>query len=64
MTSGYFISKTSPDFHQPCNCIGPQNGEPACPCAMRHVKIVDGRYVQVNDLGPAPAAQSAAKGGA
>lgn len=23
---------------QPCNCIGPQNGDPACPCAMRGMK--------------------------
>ena len=38
----------------PCFCIGPQNGEPLCPCRMRSVKIVDGRYVQVIDYGPAP----------
>jgi hypothetical protein len=38
--------------YQLCNCIGPQNGQPACPCAMRDVKIVDGRYVRVTDLGP------------
>lgn len=31
--------------------MGPQNGDPLCPCAMRNVRIVDGRYVQ--DLGPA-----------
>ena len=37
-----------------CGCIGPQNGEPLCPCKMRGVKIVDGRYVRVEDLGPAP----------
>lgn len=36
-----------------CGCIGPQNGQPLCPCAMRGVKIVDGRYVQVVDHGPA-----------
>lgn len=36
-----------------CNCIGPQNGQPRCPCAMRNVKVVNGRYVEVNDLGPA-----------
>lgn len=36
-----------------CNCVGPQNGEPQCPCAMRDVRIVDGRYVRVQDLGPA-----------
>lgn len=37
-----------------CNCVGPRNGEPVCPCQMRNVKIIDGRYVQVNDLGPVP----------
>lgn len=37
-----------------CNCIGPQSGQPLCPCAMRGVQIIDGRYVQVKDLGPAP----------
>lgn len=40
-----------------CNCIGPQNGEPVCPCMMRSVRIVNGRYVRVErDLGPAPKA--------
>lgn len=39
-------------FH-PCNCIGPQNGQPVCPCAMRSVTIENGRYVQLHDLGPA-----------
>lgn len=38
----------------PCNCIGPQNGQPVCPCQMRNVQIVDGRYVTTRDLGPAP----------
>jgi len=37
-----------------CNCIGPQDGNPVCPCAMRSVSIKDGRYVQITDLGPAP----------
>lgn len=37
-----------------CNCIGPQNGQPLCPCAMRGVRVVNGRYVKVTDLGPAP----------
>ena len=35
-----------------CGCIGPQNGEPLCPCMMRGVVIRDGRYVRVEDLGP------------
>lgn len=37
-----------------CNCIGPQNGQPACPCQMRNVVILNGRYVRTTDLGPAP----------
>ena len=37
-----------------CACIGPQNGEPLCPCRMRGVTIKDGRYVRIEDLGPAP----------
>ena len=37
---------------QSCNCIGPQNGQPLCPCQMRGVVERDGRYVKVSDLGP------------
>lgn len=37
---------------QSCNCIGPQKGQPLCPCAMRGVEIRDGRYVRIQDLGP------------
>lgn len=37
-----------------CACIGPQNGEPLCPCQMRGVTIRDGRYICIEDLGPAP----------
>lgn len=39
-------------FTHNCNCMGPQNGEPVCPCQMRSVKIIDGRYVMIRDLGP------------
>ena len=34
-----------------CNCIGPQDGKPVCPCAMQGVEVKDGRYVRVLDLG-------------
>lgn len=37
-----------------CYCIGPQNGEPVCPCRMRDVKKINGRYVKTVDLGPVP----------
>lgn len=35
-----------------CNCVGPQPGQPVCPCQMRNVQIRDGRYVIIRDLGP------------
>lgn len=37
-----------------CCCSGPQGNQPVCPCQMRSVQIIDGRYVRVVDLGPAP----------
>lgn len=36
-----------------CFCIGPQNGDPLCPCRMHGVTIRDGRYVEIIDHGPA-----------
>ena len=42
------------DHVHPCNCIGPQNGEPKCPCMMKDVIVRDGRYIQKEvDLGAA-----------
>lgn len=36
-----------------CNCIGPRNGQPRCPCQMSGVVERDGRWVQLErDLGP------------
>lgn len=29
-----------------CNCIGPQNGEPRCPCQMRGLIQRDGKWIQ------------------
>ena len=41
------------EINPPCFCIGPQNGEPLCPCKMRRVVIKDGRYIlRERDLGP------------
>ena len=38
---------------KPCFCIGPQNGEPLCPCRMKGVIVRDGRYIlPEKDLGP------------
>jgi len=36
-----------------CNCIGPQDGNPVCPCRMGSLKIRDGRWVEIIDHGPA-----------
>jgi hypothetical protein len=38
-----------------CGCIGPQDGQPLCPCAMRGVQEINGRYVRIEDLGPVKA---------
>lgn len=35
-----------------CFCVGPQNGQPLCPCMMSNVSIEDGRYREIRDLGP------------
>jgi hypothetical protein len=37
-----------------CGCTGPREGEPVCPCQMKDVRVLDGRYVRTVDLGPAP----------
>ena len=39
-----------------CGCVGPQEGQPLCPCMMRQRGIVqkNGRWIQPEqDLGPA-----------
>ena len=54
----YYASSTAGSGHL-CNCIGPQNGQPLCPCAMRNVTVENGRYVRKEDLGPAPDASKA-----
>lgn len=43
------------DFNErrACCCIGPQNGEPLCPCMMRGVFQRNGRWIKPEeDLGP------------
>lgn len=36
-----------------CNCIGPQNGQPLCPCQMRGLVEVDGQWVRPSQtIGP------------
>lgn len=35
-----------------CFCIGPQNGQPKCPCMMVNMRQIDGRWVEVIDHGP------------
>ncbi len=33
-----------------CACLGPQNGEPFCPCRMQNVVKVNGGYFEVRKL--------------
>lgn len=36
-----------------CNCVGPQNGQPRCPCLMAGLVQRDGRWIEPErDLGP------------
>lgn len=44
----------APAESRACFCIGPQNGEPLCPCMMDQVEIRNNRYILVQDLGPVP----------
>ena len=51
---GEWMAKNMPRPMEACACMGPQNGQPLCPCAMRGVIVRDGRYiVPERDLGPA-----------
>lgn len=51
--------KTGDVIGRACHCMGPQNGEPLCPCSMRGVIVRDGRYiVPERDLGPVGPAAS------
>lgn len=53
---------TAPDVRHEshsCGCVGPQGGQPLCPCRMRGLKVVDGRWVEVIDHGPAVEPESA-----
>ena len=48
-----WLEKNPPVTVSACACVGPQNGQPLCPCAMRGVIVRDGRYiVPERDLGP------------
>lgn len=58
--AGISITCTSP-MSVSCHCRGPQGGDPCCPCEMRHVQIVLGRYVKIVDLGPAPSEEERKK---
>lgn len=51
----YLAKRASLEPVQPlrqCMCVGPQNGQPLCPCRMREVVVKNGRYVRPEqDLG-------------
>jgi hypothetical protein len=53
MTGGISGQALSISGSYPCNCMGPQNGQPKCPCQMRNVIQRDGRWIErERDLGP------------
>ena len=51
--TGLCVSLPADTNARACNCIGPQNGQPRCPCMMVGIVERDGRWVQLErDLGP------------
>lgn len=42
------LSKPAPMMN-PCGCMGPQDDDPVCPCAMRYVEKVDGVWYRVEE---------------
>lgn len=48
-------SLISENGYNSCNCIGPQNGQPYCPCQMKAKNVFErnGRWIEPEkDLGP------------
>ena len=43
-----WISKPAPMWDA-CGCMGPQRGEPLCPCRMRMVERVDGSWYKITE---------------
>jgi len=43
-----WLSKPAPCFVA-CGCMGPQRGEPFCPCKMQMVEMVDGKYYLITE---------------
>ena len=44
-----YLAKPAP-IPTPCGCIGPQGDDPVCPCAMRFVENVNGKYYQISRM--------------
>lgn len=42
-------SSTSITNPRECFCVGPQDGQPQCPCRMATLEIIDGRYIERRD---------------
>lgn len=45
-----FVARKDSIFSVPCGCLGPINGEPLCPCAMKYVEEVNGVYYRVTSV--------------
>lgn len=42
-----FIVRKNDIYISACGCMGPQNNEPLCPCAMKMVETVNGKYYRI-----------------
>ena len=43
-----WLSKSTP-YSAPCGCLGPREGEPDCPCAMRWIEKVHDQWYRIRE---------------
>ena len=44
-----WLSKPTPYSASDCGCLGPREGEPACPCVMRWVEKVHDSWYRIRE---------------
>lgn len=43
-----FVARKDSIVDYACGCLGPLNGAPLCPCAMKYVELVNGKYYRIS----------------
>ena len=47
-----FKNRESLPFSSVCGCMGPRDGEPLCPCAMKYTEKVNGKLFRITYTNP------------